>query len=123
MIGHLAVYDNKSLKTMGNYGVMNHEKIGSDYLRDIGFSSTICEFVENHIATKRYLISTDISYYNKLSNASKKTYQYQGGKMTDEEIKKYKENKLFLYHLKLREFDDKAKSTEKSILEYIDNMD
>ena len=43
--------------------------------------------------------------------------------MTDEEIKKYKENKLFLYHLKLREFDDKAKSTEKSILEYIDNMD
>ena len=78
--------------------------------------------VENHINTKRYLISTNPEYSNNLSEASKQTFEYQGGKLSDEEINSFKQNKLFKYHLKLRTYDDLAKSTESNLIKKIDNM-
>ena len=36
-IGHLLEFDNPQLQTMDNLGVMNHEKVGADYLRTRGF--------------------------------------------------------------------------------------
>jgi putative nucleotidyltransferase with HDIG domain len=122
-IGHLLCYDNPKLKRMGDYGTMDHEKVGSEYMRSLGFSETVCELVGNHINTKRYLISVNPDYYNKLSDASKKTYEYQGGKLTDKEIYNFRNDRLFNYHLKLREFDERAKSTESTLLEKIKKMD
>jgi 2-amino-1-hydroxyethylphosphonate dioxygenase (glycine-forming) len=122
-IGHLLCYDNPELETMGDYGTMDHEKVGEDYMRSIGFSENVCELVGNHINTKRYLISINPEYYTKLSEASKKTYEYQGGKLTDTEIDNFRKNNLFQYHLKLREFDERAKSTESTLLEKIKKMD
>ena len=49
------------------------------------------------------------SYYNNLSEASKKTLNYQGGKMSQEELKAFEEDNLFNLHLKLRNWDDRAK--------------
>lgn len=121
-IGHLICFDNPKLKTMGNYGVMNHELVGSNYLSRLGFNKNICDFVENHIKTKRYLITTDPEYYNKLSGASKKTFEFQGGKLSENEVMKFQESKLFEYHLKLRDFDDKAKSTDNDLLDKIKKM-
>lgn len=122
-IGHLIFYNNPELETMEEYGVMNHELVGSTYLKKLGFNDNICSFGENHIKTKRYLITTNPDYYNKLSDASKKTFEFQGGKLIDKEIDEFETNKLFRYHLKIREFDDKAKSTEKELLNKIKNMD
>ena len=69
------------------------------------------------------MITTNPDYYNKLSDASKKTFEFQGRKLIDKEIDEFETNKLFRYHLKIREFDDKAKSTEKELLNKIKNMD
>lgn len=121
-IGHLLTFEDKKYKLMGDYGVMNHENMGSNYLRTIGFTENVCQFVENHIMTKRYLITKNDSYYNNLSEASKKTFEYQGGKLTSTEITQFENNKLFEFHLKIREWDDLAKSTEKIMLETIANM-
>ena len=121
-IGHLLIYDNKNLKTMGNFGVSNHEDLGANYLKSKGFSENICEFARNHIKTKRYLITKNPDYYNNLSEASKNTFKYQGGKLTQNEIKEFENDKLFKYHLKIREFDDKAKSTDTVLLKKIKEL-
>lgn len=121
-IGHLLAFENKNYEKMGNYGVMNHEEKGYNYLKDMGFNNNVCEFVLNHIKTKRYLITINPEYYNKLSNASKKTFEYQGGKLSKNELEEFQNCELFQYHLKIREFDDKAKLTEPKLLQKIKDL-
>ena len=112
-IGHLLNSDKK----MGKYGASSHEKTGADFLRTKGFPEKTTEIVENHILSKRYLIDTDKDYFENLSDASKKTYQFQGGSLTPEEKEKFTKSFLFSCHLKIREFDDLAKKTDKEFLE------
>ena len=127
-IGHLLIFDNvndnnvNKMETMGDYGVMNHEEEGYNYLKERGFNNNICEFVKNHIKTKRYLITKNPEYYEKLSGASKKTFEYQGGKLSENELREFENDKLFKYHLKIREFDDNAKSTDKNLLQKIKDL-
>jgi len=122
-VGHLLVYEDDTLEMMGEVGVKDHEEIGGLFLEEMGFSDLICELVKNHILTKRYLMTTKEDYYDSLSEASKITFKYQGGKLTEEEIHQFERNKYFDYHLRLRDFDDQAKSTEHEILEKIKNID
>ena len=88
-----------------------------------GAAPEICELVVGHVTTKRYLISKNPDYYNKLSDASKRTYEYQGGEMTPHEILEYERNPLYKLHLRIREWDDNAKSTDSELLEFIKNLD
>lgn len=122
-IGHLLVYENDKLEMMGNYGVMEHEEIGANLMREIGFNNNICEFVRNHIKTKRYLITKNKDYYNNLSSASKKTFEYQGGFLEEKDLNEFENNPLFRFHLEMRGFDDKAKSTDEKLLRKIATMD
>jgi putative nucleotidyltransferase with HDIG domain len=62
-LGHLLgeIPENKEkLKQMihdgVNYGVARHEKLGADFLRELGVPEKICYFIENHVAAKRYLV-------------------------------------------------------------------
>lgn len=129
-IGHLLEFDNPHLKTMGNLGVMNHEKIGAEYLRVRGFPKLTCTIVENHVKTKRYLISKNLDYYKNLSNASKQTFEYQGGKLTETEITEYEKEEYFKENLKMRTYDDLAKNVSmkipkertQEVLDYYKNM-
>ena len=122
-VGHLLVYEDDTLEIMDEVGVKDHEEIGGLFLEEMGFSDLICQLVKNHILTKRYLMTTKEDYYDSLSEASKITFKYQGGKLTEEEIHQFERNKYFDYHLRLRDFDDQAKSTEPEILEKIKNID
>ena len=106
-----------------NLGILNHEKHGADFLRENGANETICELVIGHVFTKRYLISKNPDYFNRLSEASKRTFEYQGGLLSPEEMVMYERNPLFTFHLKIREWDDKAKSTDPELLEKIGKMD
>lgn len=122
-IGHLLEFEDIELKNMDGYGILNHEIEGSKLLKSLGFSDNICKLTENHINAKRYLITKNTDYYNKLSYASKKTFEFQGGKMNINELIKFECDNLFFWYLKLRDWDDKAKSTEKELLDYIKNYD
>ena len=107
-IGHLM----ESGETMGDLGTMNHENMGADYLKSIGFSYRLTELVRNHVNTKRYLVSRNQEYFKNLSQASLGTLEYQGGPMTSEECDAYEKNKFFQDHLKIRDLDDFAKEKD-----------
>ena len=118
-VGHLLLYEDEDLEAIGNVGIKNHEETGGLFLEKMGFSDLICQLVKNHVLTKRYLITTKEGYYDSLSVISKITFENQGGKLSEEEIHQFERNKYFDYHLRLSEFDDKAKSTDAEILEKI----
>jgi len=110
-IGHLLEYK-LPVSRMDEFGVVDHEAIGSNYLRENGFSSRIADSVEAHVRAKRYLTFKYPSYYDKLSDASKATLMHQGGKMTDEEAKKFEQEENFILFVCIRQWDDQAKNPD-----------
>ncbi|MDZ4845745.1 MAG: HD domain-containing protein [Chitinophagales bacterium] len=113
-IGHLCG-DDGTQNEMNGYGKMSHEKIGANYLRKLGFSETIARLVENHVQAKRYLCVVKPEYYPKLSEASKKTLQFQGGVMTQEEASAFERDPLFQLSIKMRAWDEAAKEENKPL--------
>jgi len=107
-IGHFCEHI-MPVNQMEGYGVADHEKLGADFLRGRGFSSTIASLVENHVQAKRYLTYHFPEYYDQLSEASKKTLEFQGGRMDLEEAMAFEADSLFELHIKLRRWDEKAK--------------
>jgi 2-amino-1-hydroxyethylphosphonate dioxygenase (glycine-forming) len=110
-IGHFCEHLT-DVKQMGGLGVVDHEKLGADFLRQHGFSETIASLVQNHVQAKRYLTCKSPAYYDKLSKASKKTLEFQGGKMTEEEARNFEADQLFELHIRLRTWDERAKESD-----------
>ena len=54
--------------------------------------------------------------------ASKQTFEYQGGALDPIQMRAFENDDLFNYHLKIREWDDKAKETDEKLLEKIKNI-
>ncbi len=107
-IGHLLA-QNTEMDSMGGYGVKRHEQIGADFLREKGFPERIAKLVENHVQAKRYLTYKYSDYLAKLSEASLKTLEYQGGPMNAEEAIDFEKDPLFEVSLKMRSWDEAAK--------------
>ena len=112
-IGHFCFRE--SSDSMDGYGTIKHEKIGADYLRTKGFSERIAKLVENHVSAKRYLTFKNPNYFSKLSEASKKTLEFQGGIMTKEEAEKFENDDLFELSIKMRMWDEAAKEINKPL--------
>ena len=109
-IGHLCEGED-----IGGYGKMSHEKIGADYLRKLGFSEKIARLVENHVQAKRYLCAKKPEYYRKLSEASKKTLEFQGGMMSQDELIAFEQDPLFQLSIHMRAWDEAAKEENKPL--------
>src|SRR5215831_11597843 len=87
-IGHICVSAQGS-NEMDGFGIKDHEEVGADFLQEKGFSKRLIRLVESHVQAKRYLTWKSAEYYNQLSEASKKTLEYQGGRMSEEEAKAF----------------------------------
>ena len=110
-VGHLL--GKTEADRMGQLGVLRHEQVGADYLRnEIGLSDRVCYLVGNHVNAKRYLTSVDKAYYNRLSDASKQTLVYQGGPMSDAEAEQFRLHPEFELCLRMRTFDEAAKESD-----------
>jgi phosphonate degradation associated HDIG domain protein len=107
-IGHICVQGSPE-NNMDGYGVRSHEKIGADYLRSKGFPERIAKLVENHVQAKRYLTYKIPAYYQGLSEASKKTLEFQGGVMNQEEAQAFELDPLFELSILMRKWDEEAK--------------
>jgi 2-amino-1-hydroxyethylphosphonate dioxygenase (glycine-forming) len=94
---------------MNGFGIVDHEALGADFLREKGFSKKIARLVESHVEAKRYLTVKDPSYYDQLSEASKKTLEFQGGPMTPEEADAFEQYPLFQLIVQMRKWDEQAK--------------
>ncbi|POA22425.1 phosphohydrolase [Pseudomonas sp. FW300-N1A1] len=105
-IGHLCA---ENAENMGGFGVASHERLGADYLRRLGFGERMARLVEYHVQAKRYLTLTEPGYYERLSEASRRTLEYQGGVMTPAEAEAFKQDPLCAVSLRMRQWDEQAK--------------
>ncbi|MFY1030901.1 phosphonate degradation HD-domain oxygenase [Pseudomonas asiatica] len=104
-IGHLCGGD----ASMGGYGVVSHERIGAEYIRRCGFGERMARLVQYHVEAKRYLTLRQPGYYQRLSEASRRTLEYQGGVMSEDEADVFERDPLFEVSLRMREWDERAK--------------
>ncbi len=115
-IGHICVMQNSS-NSMGGYGVKSHEKIGADYIRKKGFPERVARLIESHVQAKRYLTYKYPGYYQALSEASKKTLEYQGGVMSKSEAEQFEASDIFESSILMRKWDELAKETNVPIID------
>lgn len=107
-VGHICVSaqgDNE----MDGFGIRDHEEVGGAYLQEKGFSKRLIRLVEAHVQAKRYLTWKSPAYYNQLSEASKRTLEFQGGRMPDDEAHAFEQYPLFDLIIRMRLWDEEAK--------------
>ncbi len=107
-IGHFL----EDAEEMGIYGKQDHDRIGGEFLLQNGFPEIMAKLVASHVAAKRYLTYSISGYYEKLSEASKKTLEYQGGPMNAAEAGAFDADPLKELYLKIRYWDDLGKETD-----------
>lgn len=108
-IGHLL----DAPQTMGDFGNVDHETLGADFLRAQGFGERVCAPVRYHVDAKRYLVAVDSAYADRLSDASRETLRMQGGPMTSkEEIQSFERLPFLDDILRLRSYDERGKNVE-----------
>ena len=113
-IGHFcSEYGEK--EDMGGLGHIAHDKVGADYLRNIGFPEKVARLVESHVEAKRYLCAAKPGYFAKLSDASAQTLKFQGGPMSKDEVAKFEADPWFRDIIKLRAWDELAKVENKPL--------
>jgi 2-amino-1-hydroxyethylphosphonate dioxygenase (glycine-forming) len=115
-IGHICVMNNEA-NNMNGFGIKSHEKIGGDYLREKGFPERVAKLVENHVQAKRYLTFKYPEYDQQLSEASRKTLEFQGGVMTRQEADVFEKDPLFQTSIRMRQWDELAKETNVPIVD------
>jgi putative nucleotidyltransferase with HDIG domain len=118
-IGHLVDDTEQMVELYDSHkkslGVKDHEKIGANLLRSYNVDEYVCDLVENHANAKRYLVTINNEYRQNLSNASKKTLEYQGGIMSNDELAKFVNSPNFKDYIDLRKIDEMAKEPNKPI--------
>jgi predicted HD phosphohydrolase len=93
-------------------GVKGHERVGFEYLQQLGFPQLVCELVGNHVEAKRYLCTTNNKYLNTLSKASLATLYLQGGLMNEDELCNFINQEHCKLYVKMHNYDDNAKKPE-----------
>ena len=109
---------------MDGFGIKDHEEIAAEFLKKRGFSKKLIRLVESHVEAKRYLTFKDPGYYEQLSDASKKTLEYQGGRMEKDEAEAFEQYPLFSLIVQMRRWDEEAKIEHKPLpdLDHYRNM-
>lgn len=107
-IGHFLPNQNE----MNGLGNISHEIAGANFLYKNGFSNRIASLVRNHVEAKRYLTFKFPHYFDKLSEASRQTLAFQGGRMTEREAQAFEQMPMFELYLSMRHWDDTAKEVE-----------
>ncbi|GAB3543768.1 HD domain-containing protein [Spirosoma fluminis] len=110
-IGHLLPPE-QAKGYMDGYGTVDHERLGADYLRERGFSEKVAQLIEHHVNAKRYLVTKNPDYFARLSEASVKTLEFQGGPMTSDELVAFEKNPSFRQIVQVRGWDEQAKETD-----------
>jgi 2-amino-1-hydroxyethylphosphonate dioxygenase (glycine-forming) len=104
-IGHLLGSGN----VHAEIGVIDHDRNCVEWFRTRGFSTRLIALVSGHVDAKRYLVATNPAYHARLSEASKRTLELQGGPMTHEEARAFEASPHYKDLLRLRAWDEQAK--------------
>jgi phosphonate degradation associated HDIG domain protein len=85
-----------------------HEVHGARWLAQ-RFGAEICEPVRLHVPAKRYLCRTEASYFARLSCASVRTLELQGGPMSAQEATQFEGERFYKEAVAIRRWDDHGK--------------
>jgi [1-hydroxy-2-(trimethylamino)ethyl]phosphonate dioxygenase len=85
-----------------------HEEVGSGWLA-LRFGPEVYEPVRLHVPAKRYLCAVDRSYFARLSAASVRTLELQGGPMSAGEVATFERERFFADAVLVRRWDDQGK--------------
>ncbi len=97
-------------RRMTSVGVVAHDRIGAQALRELGFSDDVADIVSGHVAAKRYLVATDREYAARLSDVSVESLRRQGGPMSAEEVEEFTSSPNWRSQVRVRTWDDRAKT-------------
>jgi phosphonate degradation associated HDIG domain protein len=121
-VGHLLhdLPDDASDNGIDDY----HEELAARYLEK-NFTKAVVEPVKLHVQAKRYLCAVENGYLETLSEPSKISLSFQGGVMSEEEVKEFENNEFYKEAVNLRRWDDLAKDpnlVSPSIESFIDSI-
>lgn len=86
----------------------HHEELGADWLA-ARFGAEVSEPVRLHVAAKRYLCATDPTYFDRLSPASVRSLELQGGPMTTLQANAFDSTPHAADAVRLRQWDEQGK--------------
>jgi len=85
-----------------------HELTGSAFISEL-FPVSVTDPIALHVDAKRYLTATDTTYFESLSDGSKRSLSIQGGAFTDREALDFISRAGSSEALRLRRWDDHGK--------------
>lgn len=86
-----------------------HDEYGGDWLREVGFPSTVSDIARFHTIAKLLLCEDDPEYYESMSTASQQSYLIQKEKYGDAGIRFIREHPHVDTFIAARKCDDMAK--------------
>ena len=111
-LGHLA---DPAAPSMEGLGTVDHQGIGRRRARDVGFSERVAELIGGHVDAKRYQVARRDGYRERLSPASARTLELQGGPMNDTEAAAFQQRADFADVLAVRAWDEAAKDPDADV--------
>ncbi len=89
----------------------NKHQVHGERVLSNWFSPRVVACVGGHVDAKRYLCAVDRSYFERLSAASVRTLELQGGPMDEAECASYAKTPFLEDILAVRRYDDAGKDT------------
>jgi len=96
-----------------------HESSGAAYLAR-HFSSAVTAPIALHVEAKRFLCTTEETYFAQLSPASVRSLELQGGKMSSDEVERFAKHPARERAVALRRWDELGKELHPSGLTFAD---
>src|SRR5215471_8683935 len=112
-IGHLLVHAHQDIDDFLGRD-LQHEEVGARWLASF-FPPEVIEPIRLHVLAKRWLCTIDATYWHDLSNASKRSFLVQGGKMCDAEMTAFQAHASWGQAVALRKRDDLGKQLGKHV--------
>lgn len=108
-VGHMVLNDDAEAAEEGID--LQHERIGADHLAQ-WFGPAVTQPVALHVAAKRYLCTTEPTYFSTLSPASVTSLRVQGGQFSTREAEHFAAQPFVDEAIRLRRWDDHAKRAD-----------
>lgn len=106
-VGHLLMADRDGEGEFARVD-LEHEVVGARWLSQM-FPREVTGPIEGHVRAKRYLCTVDPQYHERLSDASKRSFELQGGPLTVSQLRAAEQHPNHLASVVLRRRDDAAK--------------
>jgi len=111
-IGHMM---QKAGEDAADLGIdTRHEQISAGFLAR-AFSPEVTEPVRLHVAAKRYRVTVDPAYLERLSPASVQSLALQGGPMAPGEVETFLTDPMAQAALRLRSYDEAGKAPDAEV--------